>query len=433
MRTSFCGAGRLAFLGALLVQTASATAQVAAPPRRVGFSEVIEAAKNRSYTLAVARADIERSEALLKQARAASLPTLNVNGTYTRLDSDRTFGTGDMQRLVAGANQFNGNITLSVPLLAPSRWAQWLHAADSVAVAKISMEDVQRTVMVAAARAYLAVLAQRRVVEVAERARVTARAHFDFANARYTGGLGNRLDVVRAEQEQRTAQVQVENAETALLKAREALGVVVAAGEPLDVDGEPMLATAPERETALADALFARSDIRALQARAWATARLIRHRWVDFLPTVIGNFVPFYQDPPSITQPQLGWQANLQLSLSIFDGGLRYGQHQERWALYRQARANLDATRLLATSEVRVASAALAHLESAEAAAKDGATAADEALHLATLAYRTGTTSNLEVLDAERRARDAATQAVQAEDAVRQSRLDLLIASGHFP
>lgn len=414
-------------------RAAAQSTEAPAPLRRIGFAEAVELAKTRSYTLAVARGDLERTEALLKQARAASLPLLTVNGTYTRLDADRTFGTGDMQRLVAGANQFNGNLTLSVPLLAPSRWAQWLHAADAVTVQKIAMEDVRRTVAVAAARAYLSVLSQRRVFEVAERAHVTARAHFDFANARFTGGLGNRLDVVRAEQEQRAAQVQLENSATALLRAREALGVVVAAGEPLDSDGEPLLATAPERETALTDALFSRSDIRALQARAWAAARLIRHRWVDFLPTVIGNFAPFYQDPPSITQPQLGWQASVQLSLPLFDGGLRYGQHAERWALYHQARANLDATRLLASSEVRSASAALAHLEAAEAAAKEGAAAADEALRLATLAYRTGTTSNLEVLDAERRARDAATQAVQAEDAVRQSRLDLLIASGHFP
>jgi len=55
------------------------------------------------------------------------------------------------------------------------------------------MEDVRRTVATAAARAYLAVLAQRRIVEISERARLTARAHFDFANAR----PGNTFDAHR--------------------------------------------------------------------------------------------------------------------------------------------------------------------------------------------------------------------------------------------
>ena len=39
----------------------------------------------------------------------------------------------------------------------------------------------------------------------------------------------------------------------------------------------------------------------------------------------------------------------------------------------------------------------------------------------------------LEVIDAERRSRDAETAAVVAEDAARQARLDLLAASGRFP
>jgi len=54
-------------------------------------------------------------------------------------------------------------------------------------------------------------------------------------------------------------------------------------------------------------------------------------------------------------------------------------------------------------------------------------------LQLATTSYRAGATTNIDVVDAEQRARDADTAAVQAEDAVRQSRLDLLAATGHFP
>lgn len=54
-------------------------------------------------------------------------------------------------------------------------------------------------------------------------------------------------------------------------------------------------------------------------------------------------------------------------------------------------------------------------------------------MDLANVAYRAGATTNLEVIDAERRARDAQVQAVLAEDAARQARLDLLLASGSFP
>jgi outer membrane protein TolC len=68
-------------------------------------------------------------------------------------------------------------------------------------------------------------------------------------------------------------------------------------------------------------------------------------------------------------------------------------------------------------------------MKSAASAAK----LAHEALELANRAYRAGATTNLEVIDAERRARDADTAAVIAEDNARQARLDLLAAAGQFP
>ena len=66
-------------------------------------------------------------------------------------------------------------------------------------------------------------------------------------------------------------------------------------------------------------------------------------------------------------------------------------------------------------------------------AARAAASLAGQALDLATLAYRAGATTNIEVIDAERRARDADTAVAIAEDNARQARLDLLAASGKFP
>jgi outer membrane protein TolC len=46
---------------------------------------------------------------------------------------------------------------------------------------------------------------------------------------------------------------------------------------------------------------------------------------------------------------------------------------------------------------------------------------------------RLSASTNIEVIDAERRARDAQTTAVIADDTARQARLDLLAATGRFP
>jgi outer membrane protein TolC len=82
---------------------------------------------------------------------------------------------------------------------------------------------------------------------------------------------------------------------------------------------------------------------------------------------------------------------------------------------------------------MRAALEALRRADESLAAARAAAKAADTAARLADQAYRAGATTNLELVDAERRARDAASSAAFAEDASHQARLDLLLASGRFP
>ena len=54
-------------------------------------------------------------------------------------------------------------------------------------------------------------------------------------------------------------------------------------------------------------------------------------------------------------------------------------------------------------------------------------------IHGVNLSYGAGASTSLDVLDAQRRARDADTAVATAEDAARQARLDYLLGSGSFP
>ena len=49
------------------------------------------------------------------------------------------------------------------------------------------------------------------------------------------------------------------------------------------------------------------------------------------------------------------------------------------------------------------------------------------------MSFRAGAATNIEVIDAERTARDTDTAVAVAEDLLRRSRLDLLTALGEFP
>lgn len=417
---------------ALLPKEARSPQQESQPPR-MSFEDVIERALQYNSAALLARSETRRLIAVMEQARAASLPTLTLGVNYARLDGDRILGSGDTQRLVAGADQVAGNAAVQLPILAPSRWAQWLHASDNVKVAELSAKDARQKVAVAAARAYLLVLTQQRIVEAVTRSRDLAAEHHSYAKQRLEGGLGNQLDEVRARADWQVTEGQRSGALAVLRRAEELLGAMIGHDGPIDVLGEPQLEPAPPLIEAQQEALWQRSDLKLLQVRAWAAARLIRHSFVDYLPTVTGSFAPFFQNPPSIVQPLLGWQARIDIGWTLFDGGLRYGVQHERKAQYEQIKITQWATQLQARAEVRAASYALARAQEAVHAAKEAAEAASLAARMARQAFLVGATSNLDALDAERRARDAETALAQAEDSVRQAHLDLLIASGRFP
>jgi outer membrane protein TolC len=245
--------------------------------------------------------------------------------------------------------------------------------------------------------------------------------------------VGNRVDDVRAEQQVAATQATLENSYTSLALAREALGVLLGEQGPLDAAEDFSFPAAPGFEEALDEASTKRPDVVASRQRFDAAEQVRKDSYTDYLPFLVGIFQPAYQSPASFTQPQTAWQAQLLLTVPIYDGGLRYGLGAERESLSAEARAQYESLVRLARADVRVAFESVKHAEASFAAAANAAKLAHGALDLATIAYRAGATTNIEVIDAERAAHQADTAAAVAEDLAAQARIDLLNASGRFP
>jgi outer membrane protein TolC len=246
-------------------------------------------------------------------------------------------------------------------------------------------------------------------------------------------GSGNRLDEVRAAQELETDESQLAVALSNVTRAVEALGVLVGADGPIEVTEDLQLPNPPAPSEALQDAETARADIVAGKMRTEAARKVVRDDYADYLPLLTAVIEPFYQDPALSTVPQTGWQAQLVLTIPLYDGGQRYGQHKERKALYEESQIALDNLLRQARSDVRTAFDSVKRADEGLLSARNAAKLGHEALEMTNLAYREGATNDLEVVDAEQRARNADTAALVAEDAARQARIDLLSASGKFP
>src|SRR4029079_15401440 len=119
-----------------------------------------------------------RAEGLLQQARAATLLQVVGNVTSTTLNTGVEFDGAT----VTPQSQVTDTINVAMPIVAAAAWARRAQSADTRTTAEADVAETRRQTACAAADAYLAIIAQRRGVEGAVRARDVAKAHFDLAS-----------------------------------------------------------------------------------------------------------------------------------------------------------------------------------------------------------------------------------------------------------
>jgi outer membrane protein len=390
------------------------------------FDDAIRVAIDRHPDTARAAQAILRAEALLQASRSVFLPSLNGTITTTILNEERGFSG----QVTQPQTQSSFAAQAAFPVLAAARWAQAAQARDQVGIARIGAEETRRQIALAVSQAYLAVIAQKRQVSVNTRALENGRAHLSYASARLQAGAGSRLNELRAAQEASTDEVLLEASLLGLRRTQEALGVLVVANEPVDAAAEPVFELPGELPSTW---LTGRVDVRLADAEVSAAERVRRDSWKDWLPNGTASFAPQYLTPSGAFTPSNSWAAVVQFAVPIFDGGQRRAAARQRDVnveLNRIDRADLERR---IKSDERLARDAVQSTTRALDSARRAAAQADEVVRITDIAFRAGATTNLEVIDAQRRARDAETAAAVAEDRARQARLDLLVALGRFP
>lgn len=179
--------------------------------------------------------------------------------------------------------------------------------------------------------------------------------------------------------------------------------------------------------------MAARTDLRLATAIQRAFERVWRDSTKDYLPTATASFDPQALAPSGAFTSSRSWRLTLSVSQPVFDGGQRKGVSRVRQAADDASKLAVTSIQIQARAEVRLAQETLQSGERALASLRLAAEQADEVLTITNTAFEAGATTNLEVIDAQRSARDAESAAAIAEDAVRRARLDLLTALGRFP
>ena len=437
--SSYVGSAFRRILGvsfAIVLLPTAAHAQAPLVVERVTFQQAIDRAIANNPSAAVAAAGILRAEGLLAQARAGSM--LQVTGSIQTTTLNK--GVEFQGATVQPRTQLNASLTLDQPIVAAAAWARRAQAKDNVQIAELTAVETRRQIALATADAYLSILAELRVLEGNNRARDTARAHFDLAAQLEQQGTGSRLNALRAQQQVSTFERQLESASLAVYRAREALGVLLVANGPVDAIDEPSFALppgapAPGSTTAdLAPVLLqSRPDLRLFSSQRQAAQRVLSDSSKDRWPSLDAIFLPQTIRPAAFFSEANSWRFLLQASIPVFDSGQRSSLKTQRRAALDVAQASLSGALTQASSQVRAAREAVASGERSLASAQAAADQGQQVVNIVNVSFSAGAATNIEVIDAERSARDADTAVAAAEDTLRRARLDLLLALGRFP
>ena len=441
-------------------------------PRLIAtWEETLELIKRRSTDLRTSYDEVLRAEGQVRTALAGLLPTINGTGTLAHqlagsngiLTTTSTSSTSlpnlsaftPAQQAALGqlgssfassfsgfGNQPNDSFALSAqatqPIIALEAWHNWKTTKINVDAAKLSYEDMKRTIALAVANDLIAVITAERVAELNRVGTRNALERLDLARRKNGLGAASRLDVIRAQQDVETSRATLVTGDESLREAREALGLALGLPEQvgvtkdLNLDG---LVQAALDTCKVAPSVEDRADVAAARVRVEVAKRRTDDVYYLFLPTLSAQSLATYDAsiPSSDATTISSWNIEGVLTIPLWDGGVRYGSLRQQRALEDEARQTLESTRRQAIVQVEQARRSVTVAEASEMVAKNARALAAENDRLTRTGYIEGQGTSLELVTAAAALREAdITLALRQFDLVK-ARVTAILALANCP
>lgn len=252
---------------------------------------------------------------------------------------------------------------------------------------------------------------------------------------RYQGGIGSGLDLARASSQLGSAQAQL--SETLLQRDLMLHAVAVLVGVvPVRFTmpaGESRPPPAPEIPVGLPSQLLERRpDIASAERQMAAANAAIGVSRAAFFPNIrfFGNAGFQANGWNLLSVPNSLWSIGSDVTLPIFEGGLRRAELQRSWSAYTEMRDEYRATVLAAFQEVEDGLSLTQRLKSEVAEQHEASAQAAAALSISTRLYTDGLDNYLSVSVAQVAALAARTSEVEAQVRQMQAAVSLIRALG---
>ena len=402
--------------------------------RDPALDQLVASVHSRNADLRIAAAQVEEAEAVMRQARSAVFPDVNLNFSRTRSRVGQLTAPPPVASAPLERNDARLVASTSFEIDFWGRVRRAGEAADaSLLGTRLTREVVTLTLGGLTAQTYFGLRSLDAQIGVLENTIRLRRESLDIARARAQAGLTSELDVHQAQGALSDALVQRRDAsrQRALLERQLAqlagkLDLKMAGG---DLFALPVPPTPP---AGLPSSLLERRpDVRAAEQTMIAANALIGSARAARFPTVtLTGFLGGQSAAVEDIASSGVWGLGVGVIAPIFDAGRREAVEEQAAARYRQTLASWQKSVEGAFREVSDALVNLEETGNSEADLRARVEAARNALELSRVRYESGYSPYLEVLDAQRTANDAEIAFVRNRQARLAFSVDLMRALG---
>jgi outer membrane protein TolC len=357
------------------------------------------------------------------QARAGALPSLEAINQFIYTEGNGTpsgvFVSND------GVHVYNEQAHLHQELLSAVRHGEIRFAAAAEAVARAKADVATRGLNATVIQDYYGIADAERRLKNAQASLQEAQHFFDITQKQERGGEAAHADVIKAQIQVQQHERDVEDSRLAVVKAKNALAVLIFPSLPSNYEIVDDMSTLPALQTleeAGMQAIAANPDLRAAQAnitQAKAGVSVARYGYLpsfglDFWYGINANqfaaqtTYPTFATgrstyPPTVVpfRQNLGYSAAATLNVPVWNWGAIRSKVKQ--ASFRRRQAELD----LSVAQKQVQAELSSFYEEARTALsqipslRSSSELSTESLRLTVLRYQAGEATALEVVDAQ--------------------------------
>lgn len=391
------------------------------------LTSLIDEAVGGNLDVATAKARVREARASYRQSVGALLPSLTGNATATRGDDGSNVGNGGDVTVSGPYTQYQAGFDASWEL---DVFGANRRGAEAALYGEQAAQDELRATLLTLigdiASNYVSARGYQARIALARRTAATQRETAALTRRKFDAGGASAVDVSNAEGLAAGTEADIPSLETSYSQAVHRLGVLT--GRPPTALSARLAASAPipapparQPLGVPADSLTARPDVRQAERQLAQSTALIgqaeaaRYPSVSLTGTLNTNGTKLGDLAKGST---ISWSFGPSLTVPLFNGGQLQAAVEVTQAQRDQSFTAYRAAVLTALEDVENAAVALRQERVRAEKLSQSAASYGEAARLARALYESGSTSFLDVLDAERSLYSAQDSLLQSKVAI---------------